>query len=125
MPIETNLTGDPIIYEYPYADLLDENEKELYWSATQEAEDALAKICCIQRRRSTKNGDISRVLLPDHFHELKDAIAQLSDAITLLYLIDKSVAWTEEMADKRESLPIGDLLESMEDADDSEEDHDE
>ena len=101
MQIETNVHRERIDYDYPYADTLTEGEEELYWSATKDAEDALARIANVQERRKGENGEIRSVLLSDEFRELDDAIKQLDEATTLLHLIERAAEWTEKREETR------------------------
>jgi hypothetical protein len=96
MQIDTNVHRERIDYDYPYADTLTEGEEELYWSATKDAEDALARIAKVQERRKGENGEIRSVLLSDEFRELDDAIKQLDEATTILHLIGRATEWTEK-----------------------------
>lgn len=104
MKLQNNINGNRLAYEYPYADALNEDEKELYWSATQKAEDAISRIWEIQERRIDENGDINYELLMDDFRELREAIDQLGKSITYLNLIEKSADWSKQMAEDREAL---------------------
>jgi hypothetical protein len=113
MQIHTNWTGDRIVYEYPYTDSLTSEEKEVYWSATKKAEDAIARISRVQETRTNDNGDISSVLLSDELLELKAATSRLSEAIAVLSLVERAAEWTDQrtlsQSDIRTNSDRGDL----------------
>lgn len=101
MEIDTNVHRERIAYDYPYGETLTESEESLYWSATKDAEDALARIEKVQERRKEDNGEIRSILLSDEFRQLNNAIEQLDEATTLLHLIEKAAAWTEGKEERR------------------------
>jgi hypothetical protein len=107
MQIETNVHRERIAYDYPYGETLTKSEKSLYWSATKDAEDALARIAKVQERRKGDNGEIKSVLLSDEFRQLNEAIDQLDEATTLLHLIEKASAWTERKKERRAAAMDG------------------
>ncbi|WP_436343140.1 hypothetical protein [Natronorubrum sp. FCH18a] len=94
MQLDSNTNRNRLGYEYPYADTLDDRKEELYWSATQRAEDSLSRIWKVQDDRIDENGDINWRLTMDHFCELKEAITELEEAITYLDLIARAEDWT-------------------------------
>ncbi|MDL0126311.1 hypothetical protein [Halobacterium salinarum] len=101
MQIDTNVHRERIAYDYPYDDTLTESEEELYWSATKDAEDALARIAKVQERRKGKEGEIQSVLLSDEFQTLNAAIEKLDEATTVLHLVERSAEWTERQEEAR------------------------
>lgn len=101
MEIDTNVHRERIEYNCPYSEILTESEKSLYWSATKDAEDALACIAKVQERRKGDDGEIKFVLLSDEFRQLNKAIEQLDEATTLLHLIERAAAWTEGKKDRK------------------------
>ena len=109
MQIATNVHRERIAYDYPYGETLTENEEALYWSATKDAEDALARIARIQKRRKGENGDIQSVLLSDEFRVLNDAIENLQEAMTVLHLIEKAADW-EDSRGKSGSKALSELF---------------
>lgn len=115
MNVQNNINGNRIAYEYPYADTLTKDEQELYWSATEKAENSMSRIWQIQERRIDENGEISHELVMDDFRELREAVDQLGESITYLNLIEKSADWSDQMAENRKVL-----LEEMGWEDDSE-----
>ncbi|WP_306057047.1 hypothetical protein [Natronococcus wangiae] len=117
MQIETNINGDRIEYECNFADALDKSEKELYWSTTQKAEDAIARICDIQERRVSEDGDIRHRLLPHHFDELAFAIDDLNEAMMLLDLIERAADWSKHQEEWDEGFAAG--LEAAQEVTDS------
>ena len=90
--------------------MLSDGEEEIYRSAIIQAENAIARSAEIQQGRKGERGEIKRMLFGDEFHELDDAIEELGEAITLLRLIDRAVAWTELNAECRE-IGAEDLIE--------------
>ena len=113
MQVKTNIHRERLAYDYPYADALTDEEEALYWSATREAEDAIARIAKIQERRKDSDGEIRSVLLSDEFHQLNKAIDQLDQSTTVLHLIEKAAEWTDQRDQNRESITAT-LLEKME-----------
>lgn len=113
MQIDTNAHRERIDYDYPYGDTLTEGEEELYWSATRDAEDALARIAEIQECRKGENGEIRFILLSDEFQELDNAIKQLDEATTILHLIERAAEWTEQREEKRSEILNG-LFDQLE-----------
>jgi len=101
MEIDTNVHRDRIVYDYPYGETLTESEESLYWSATKQAEDALARIAKVQEHRKGDDGDIRSVLHSDEFQQLNEAIEQLDEATTHLHLIEKAAAWTDGKEERR------------------------
>jgi hypothetical protein len=101
MQIDTNVHRERIAYDHPYGETLTESEESVYWSATKQAEDALARIAKVQERRKGDNGEIRSVLLSDEFRQLNEAIEQLDEATTHLHLIEKAAAWTDGKEERR------------------------
>ena len=101
MQIDTNVHRERIAYDYPYGETLTESEESVYWSATKQAEDALARIAKVQERRKGDNGEIRSVLLSDEFRQLNETIEQLDEATTLLHLIEKAAEWTDGKEERR------------------------
>jgi negative regulator of replication initiation len=115
MQIDTNVHRERIDYDYPYGDTLTESEEALYWSATKDAEDAIAQIAKVQEHRKGENGEIRSVLLSDEFQALDDAIQRLDEATTILHLIERAAEWTE----RREEIRFKTLNELFDEMDDS------
>jgi hypothetical protein len=112
MPIDANVHRERIAYDYPYDDTLTEGEEELYWSATKDAEDALARIAKIQEHRKGKDGEIQSVLLSDEFRALNDAIEKLDEATTVLHLIESAAEWTERQGETH-FKPLSELFDEQ------------
>ncbi len=104
MQSHTNWTGDRIVYEYPYADSLTSDEEAVYWSATKKAEDAIARISRVQETRTNDNGDIISVLLSDELLELEAATSCLSEAITVLSLVERAAEWTDRKVQRQSDI---------------------
>lgn len=113
MKIDTNVYRERIDYDNPYRDTLTEREEELYWSAAKDAENALARIAKVQKRRKGENGEIKTSLLCDEFRKLNDAIEQLDEATTLLSLIIRAAAWTEQGEELRSEV-LDEILDKAE-----------
>lgn len=101
MEIDTNSHRERIAYNYPYGEALTEDEESLYWLATKDAEDALARIAEIQERRKGNGGKIKYCLLGDELQELNEPIEQLGKATTLLQLVNKAARWSDEEEERR------------------------
>ena len=104
MQIHTNWTGDRRVYEYPYGDSLTSDEEAVYWSATKKAEDAIARISRVQETRTNDNGDFISVLLSDELQELEAATSRLSEAITVLSLVERPAEWTDQKAQRQSDI---------------------